>query len=130
MTGNRLQIVLVSAFVSFGYRRCWELFRVRRFWTQNNNMAQHELPQHAEGATHVISTSAYLGQPAPTLVNQRLPWSTSAYLGQPAPTSVKQTISRTCWQGPMWWFEGVISQAIYLKMVHRRRYCPGRPQIR
>ena len=63
MTGNRLQIVLVSAFVSLAIAAAGSYFGFAAFWTQNNNMAQHELPQHAEGATHVISTSAYLGQP-------------------------------------------------------------------
>ena len=63
MKGNRLPIVLASAFASLAIVAAASYFGFAALRAQDNNMAQHELPKYAEGAAHVVSTGAYLGQP-------------------------------------------------------------------
>ena len=93
MKGNRLPIVLASAFASLAIVAAASYFGFAALRAQDNNMAQHELPKYAEGAAHVVSTGAYLGQPddfsnmletsdvvVEGVISQLLParWSTSA----------------------------------------------------
>ena len=79
MKGNRLPIVLASAFASLAIVAAASYFGFAALRAQDNNMAQHELPKYAEARPMSF-------QPAPTSANlmtsrtcsKRLTWSLRA----------------------------------------------------
>lgn len=62
MGRKRLRIVLISVFVSLAIVVAGSNLMLAKFRAQDC-MVQHELAERVEGASHVISASAYLGQP-------------------------------------------------------------------
>ena len=63
MKAQQRPLVIFSAFIALSIAIAGSYYSFVGFGSQNNDITMQNLPKYADGATHIISTDVYTGQP-------------------------------------------------------------------